>query len=103
MRQKTAAFLAVSVKFQSEILLTYLGILDTRLNSLESNLLEYHVWGTVQGLLQAPPKPKMVAELKEMLKLFTLSTVYTLRLSCARKLTAHNKYVKFGFEFPNNC
>ena len=38
------------------------------LNSLQLNPLEYHVWGTVRGLSQAPRKPNMVAELKEMLQ-----------------------------------
>ena len=38
------------------------------LNSLQLNPLEYHVWGTVRGLSQAPPTPNMVGELKEMLQ-----------------------------------
>jgi len=39
-----------------------------RLNLVELNPLEYHVWGTVRGLSQAPPTPNMVAELKELLQ-----------------------------------
>jgi len=61
-----------------------------RLNSPEMNPLEYHAWETVQGLSQAPPKLNMVAELNEMLKLFTLSTMYTLaRLLCAHRMTTY--------------
>ena len=37
-------------------------------NSPDLNPLDYHVWGNVGGLPQAPPKPKTIAELKEVLQ-----------------------------------
>jgi len=40
--------------------------------ALQLNPVEYHAFGTVRGLSQAPPKPN-IAELKEMLQVTVIA------------------------------
>ena len=65
------------------------------------NPLEYHVWGTVRGLSQAPQKPNMVAELKKLLQVIAQDQIE----KAAKKLSKPVFYLRMGaFSVcSNNC